>query len=73
MDMARRVEDCIYHIFHRYDIQGCDQAQERLKELCMIELKQHPTIMNVIKTPKQMEFFVLQVALKNVGATCKEV
>lgn len=62
----RWVEDIIYHIFYLYDIKGKTEQQKKLKRICMNELNSHPDIKKEIKTDKQLEFFIVQMALENI-------
>ena len=74
MIWSRAIEDTIYSIYHRYDIQGNKKVMERLKAICMNELNQHPSIKDeIIRTGKEnnntykiIEYFVIQMALENV-------
>ena len=66
MVWSRKIENIIYNIFYQYDIHGLKEQQEKLKSLCIQELNAHPEIKQEIKTDKQLEYFVMQVALENV-------
>lgn len=66
MIWSRKIEDMIYHIFYKYDIQGQIEKQKCLKNICMNELNSHPDIKEEIKTDKQLEFFIIQMALENI-------
>jgi hypothetical protein len=63
---SRFVEDTIYSLYRRYDIQGLTKQQEKLKKICMNELNSHEEIKNNIKDQNQLEFFILQMALENI-------
>lgn len=66
MTWSRWVEDTIYHIFYKYDIQGNYEAQKKLKRICMNELNTHPDIKEELKTSKELKFFIIQMALENI-------
>ena len=66
MVWSRWVEDMIYHIFRRYDVKGQMEQQKYLRRICMNELNSHPDIKKEIKTDKQLEFFIIQMALENI-------
>ena len=66
MIWSRKIEDIIYHIFYVYDIKNNKNAQEKLKRLCINELNSHPSLKEELKTDKQVEFFVMQMALENI-------
>ncbi len=67
MVWSRWVEDTIYHIYRMYDIKGETEQQKNLKRICMNELNSHPAIKDEIKTEKQLEFFIIQMALESIG------
>lgn len=66
MVWSRWVEDTIYHIFYMYDIQGKTEQQKKLKRICMNELNNHPKIKEEISTEKQLEYFIIQIAMENI-------
>lgn len=63
---SKWVEDTIYHIFYMYDIQGKTEQQEKLKRICMNELNNHPKIKENIYTGKQLQDFIIQMAMESI-------
>lgn len=66
MVWSRFVEDNIYSIYRKYDIKGQEEQQAKLKRICMNELNSHEEIKDIIKDQKQLEFFIIQMALENI-------
>lgn len=66
MVWSRFVEDTIYSLYRKYDIQGNTEQQEKLKHICMNELNSHEDIKANIKDSKQLEYFIIQMALENI-------
>ena len=66
MVWSRFVEDNIYSIYRKYDIQGQEEQQAKLKRIVMNELNSHEEIKDNIKDQKQLEFFIIQMALENI-------
>lgn len=65
MVWSRKIEDVIYHLFYKYDIHGNEDAQKKLKNICINVLNFNPDIKSELKTDKDIEFFVIQIALEN--------
>ena len=66
MTWSNKIENVIYHIFRMYDIKGEKKQQESLKIICINQLNVYPMIKEELKTDKQIEFFVMQMALENI-------
>ena len=66
MVWSRWVEDTISHIFYMYDIKSKTEQQKKLKRICINELHAHPEIKAEIRNDKQMEYFVVQMALESI-------
>lgn len=60
------IKGIVYHIFRKYDLKNFNKGQEYMTRICENELKEHPKIRDQIKTQKQLEFFVIQMALENI-------
>lgn len=67
MVWSRWVEDVIWRIFYRYDLKNAKEQQEKLKQLCMHEINTYRDIKEEIKNNRQLEYFIIQVALENIG------
>lgn len=66
MIWSRWVEDIVYSLYYKYDIAGQKEQQARLKTICMNELNSYKEIKNNIKDQKQLEYFIIQMALENM-------
>lgn len=67
MVWSRRVEDMIYHIYYMYGCKRQTKQMEDLKHICMNEINSHEGLKETLKEDKSLEYFIIQMALENIG------
>lgn len=69
MTLEGMIESIIHSLYRRYDIKNAVKQRKQLLDICLCELEEHPDVAKLLRTQtyEQLEFFVMQLALENIG------
>lgn len=67
MELNKKIEDMIFHTFRRYGCKKNVEQMEKLKTICMNEIKAHPGLKDTLTYDKALEYFIIQMAFENVS------